>query len=151
MKTAVMYQSLRGGTRRAANAIANSFQSSGATVGTYPVTNIDAQFVLDADLLVIGTWTDGLFGIGAKPAQIGKLNALPDMSQRKASLFVTYEISPTKSLQQFEEWAQERGIDLVHQQGFKVRGPFSKDISDEVADLTQKSMEAIAPTDVGLG
>ena len=151
MKTAVMYQSLRGGTRRAANAIANSFQSSGATVGTYPVTNIDAQFVLDADLLVIGTWTDGLFGIGAKPAQIGKLNALPDMSQRKASLFVTYEISPTKSLQQFEEWAQERGIDLVHQQGFKVRGPFSKDISDEVADFTQKSMEAIAPTDVGLG
>ncbi len=151
MKIAVMYQSLRGGTRRAANAIANSFQSSGATVGTYPVTNIDAQFVLDADLLVIGTWTDGLFGIGAKPAQIGKLNALPDMSQRKASLFVTYEISPTKSLQQFEEWAQEREIDLVHQQGFKVRGPFSKDISDEVADFTQKSMEAIAPTDVGLG
>ena len=151
MKIAVMYQSLRGGTRRAANAIANSFQSSGATVGIYPVTNIDAQFVLDADLLVIGTWTDGLFGIGAKPAQIGKLNALPDMSQRKASLFVTYEISPTKSLQQFEEWAQERGIDLVHQQGFKVRGPFSKDISGEVADFTRKSMEAITPTDVGLG
>ena len=151
MKIAVMYQSLRGGTRRAAIAIANSFQSLGATVGIYPVTNIDAQFVLDADLLVIGTWTDGLFGIGAKPAQIGKLNALPDMSQRKASLVVTYEISPTKSLQQFEEWAQERGIDLVHQQGFKVRGPFSKDISGEVADFTQKSMEAIAPTDVGLG
>ena len=151
MKIAVMYQSLRGGTRRAANAIANSFQSSGATVGTYPVTNIDAQFVLDADLLVIGTWTDGFFGIGAKPAQIGKLNALPDMSQRKASLFVTYEISPTKSLKQFEEWAQEREIDLVHQQGFKVRGPLSKDISGEVADFTQKSMEAIAPTDVGLG
>ena len=137
MKIAVMYQSLRGGTRRAANAIANSFQSSGATVGTYPVTNIDAQFVLDADLLVIGTWTDGLFGIGANRAQIGKLNALPDMSQRKASLFVTYEISPTKSLQQFEEWAQERGIDCVHQQGFKLRGPFSKAISDVEEDFRE--------------
>ena len=103
MKIAVMYQSLRGGTRRAADAIAMSFQGLGSDVGIYPVTNIDAQFILDADLLVIGTWTDGLFGIGAKPAQVGKLNTLPDISQKKTSLFVTYEISPTKSLQQFEE------------------------------------------------
>tara|TARA_B100001996_G_scaffold330233_1_gene278290 strand:+ start:457 stop:906 length:450 start_codon:yes stop_codon:yes gene_type:complete len=145
MKIAVMYQSLRGGTRRAADAIAMSFQGLGADVGVYPVTNIDAQFVLDADLLVIGTWTDGLFGIGAKPAQVGKLNTLPDISQKKTSLFVTYEISPTKSLQQFEEWAQERGVALIHKQGFKVRGPFSKDISDEVENFTQISLTAITP------
>ena len=145
MKIAVMYQSLRGGTRRAADAIAMSFQGLGSDVGIYPVTNIDAQFILDADLLVIGTWTDGLFGIGAKPAQVGKLNTLPDISQKKTSLFITYEISPTKSLQQFEVWAQERGVALIHKQGFKVRGPFSKDISDEVENFTQISLTAITP------
>ncbi len=141
-----MYQSLRGGTRRAANEIAKSFQALGAAVGTYPVTNIDAQFVLNADLLVIGTWTDGLFGLGAKPAQIGKLNTLPDISQKKTSIFVTYEISPSKSLQQFEEWAIDRGVNLVHQQSFKVRGPFRKDISEEIEDFTRKSIEAITST-----
>lgn len=145
MKIAVMYQSLRGGTRRAADAIAMSFQGLGSDVGIYPVTNIDAQFILDADLLVIGTWTDGLFGIGAKPAQVGKLNTLPDISQKKTSLFITYEISPTKSLQQFEVWAQERGVALIHKQGFKVRGPFCKDISDEVENFTQISLTAITP------
>ncbi|MEC8974599.1 MAG: flavodoxin family protein [Actinomycetota bacterium] len=143
MKIAVMYQSLRGGTRRAAEALGKSFQSQGAAVGIYPVTNIDAQFVLDADLLVIGTWTDGLFGLGAKPAQIGKLNTLPDISQKKAAIFVTYEISPKKSLQQFAEWANERGASLIHQQGFKVRGPFRTDISEEIENFTRKSIASV--------
>tara|TARA_B100000700_G_scaffold251740_1_gene282921 strand:+ start:417 stop:902 length:486 start_codon:yes stop_codon:yes gene_type:complete len=146
MNIAIMYQSLRGGTRRAADAIAKCFQDQGASVGTYPVTNIDAQFVLNADLLVIGTWTDGLFGLGAKPAQIGKLNTLPDISQKKTSLFVTYEISPSKSLEQLEEWALERGADPIHSQGFKVRGPFRKDISEELETFVSTSIEAITST-----
>ena len=119
MKIAVLYQSVRGGTKRAAHAIAKNFQDKGVIVGIYPVTDIDAQFVLSADLLVIGTWTDGFFGLGAKPAQIGKLNTLPNISHRKTALFVTYEIDPTKSLQQFEHWALDRGADLVGKQGFK--------------------------------
>ena len=146
MKIAVMYQSLRGGTKRAAHAIAKSFQDKGATVGIYPVTDIDAQFVLTADLLVIGTWTDGFFGLGAKPAQIGKLNTLPNISHRKTALFVTYEIEPKKSLQQFERWALDRGADLVSQQGFKVRGPFRKDIAEEIESFTEHLIMSIATT-----
>ena len=108
VNTAVLYQSLRGGTERAAHAIGAGFARHG-DAGVYRVDRINAQFVLNSDLLVIGTWTDGLFGIAAKPAQLAKLEALPAFDHRDVALFVTYEISPDKSLAQLGDWAVERG------------------------------------------
>ena len=80
LKIAILYQSLRGGTKRLAETLGTNFQSKGSSVGVYPITNYDAQFVLEADLIVIGTWTDGLFGLGARPGQLGKLNTLRNLS-----------------------------------------------------------------------
>ena len=53
MKTAILYQSLRGGTERLAHSIAENFQTKGSSVGTYPITNIDAQFVLRIFIVLI--------------------------------------------------------------------------------------------------
>jgi hypothetical protein len=145
VKVAVLYQSLRGGTERAAHRIADGFRSRDCEVGVYPVTSFDAQFVLKSDLVAVGTWTDGLFGIGARPAQIGKLNALPSLAHRRAALFVTYEISPTRSLQGLSEWAEERELDVVASAGFKVRGPLRKDISDQVEGFVAEALAALQP------
>lgn len=122
--------------------IGEAFRAEDARCGVYPVTNFDAQFVLNADLVVVGTWTDGLFGIAAKPAQIGRLNALPSIAHRKTALFVTYEISPAKSLAGLREWAEERQADVVAEAGFKVRGPFRGDITAEVESFVQAALGA---------
>lgn len=121
MKVAVLYQSLRGGTERAAERLAEEFRRHDATVGLYPVTNLDAQFVLKADLLVIGTWTDGLFGLAARPAQIGKLLTLPPIAHRKTAVFVTYEISPKSSLAKLADWAERQDAHVVAAAGFHRR------------------------------
>ena len=145
MKTAILYQSLRGGTKKLAHSLAEDFHRKGSTVGVYPITEIDAQFVLTADLLVIGTWTDGLFGLGARPAQLNKINTLPDINHRNVALFVTYEISPDNSLKGFSEWANRRGASVVATHGFKVRGPFRKDIQADMASFVDEALSQFLP------
>ncbi|HJM29042.1 MAG: flavodoxin family protein [Acidimicrobiales bacterium] len=147
MKTAILYQSLRGGTKKLAHSIAEGFVDKGSAVGVFPITNINAQYVLNADLLVIGTWTDGLFGLGARPAQLGKLNLLPDISHRNVALFVTYEISPEKSLKGLCEWTQDRGASIVTSSGFKVRGPFQKNIQPEINSFVDNALSHFLPTE----
>lgn len=142
MNVAVLYQSLRGGTERAAETIAREYVAQGANAGAYPVTNFDAQFVLKADLLVIGTWTDGLFGLAARPAQLGKLATLPSIAHKPAAVFVTYEISPTRSLAALAGWAERQGADVVARAGFNRRK-----LDEGVADFVGESLRALQPAD----
>jgi flavodoxin len=144
VNVAVLYQSLRGGTERAAHRIGEAFEAHNATVGVYPVTQFDAQFVLKADLIVIGTWTDGLFGIAAKPAQIGKLNTLPSIAHRNVAVFVTYEISPKRSLAGLVEWATERGAEVVATAGLRVRGPRRPDLAEATATFAEAAIDALS-------
>ena len=103
---------------------------------------------MSADLILIGTWTDGLFGLGAKPAQIGKLNTLPDIAHRKVALFVTYEINDQGSLNGLTKWAQNRGASVIAANGFKVRGPFRKDIKNDISDYVDEALSAFVSTEV---
>lgn len=133
MNAAVLYQSLRGGTERAAHLIAGELERRDAACGVYPVTNFDAQFVLRADLLFIGTWTDGLFGLGARPGQIGKLMGLPSIAHRPVAVFVTYELSPKASLRKLAGWAERQDARVVARAGFHRRH-LHQGMSEFVAD-----------------
>ena len=136
MNVAILYQSLRGGTERAAHKLAEEFLSRAASVGVYPVSNFDAQFVLRADLLVLGTWTDGLFGLGARPGQLPKLNSLPPIAHKATAVFVTYEISPKKSLAKLVAWAERQDARIVASQGFNRR-----DLSLGVPEFVDNALE----------
>jgi flavodoxin len=143
VNVAVLYQSLRGGTERAAHRIADELAARAATVGVYPVANFDAQFVLKADLIIIGTWTDGLFGIGAKPAQLGQLNTLPSIAHRPVAAFVTYEISDRLSLTKFQKWLEERDAKVIAAAGFKVRGLGARDIDEAVSEFVDAALASL--------
>ncbi len=138
MNVAVLYQSLRGGTERAAEALGAEFNAQGAKAGVYPVTNFDAQFVLSADLVVIGTWTDGLLGIGARPAQLGKLATLPSIAHKSVAVFVTYEISPKASLRKLADWAERRDADVVARAGFHRRR-----LDEGAAEFVTEALQAL--------
>jgi len=73
MKAAVLYQSLTGTTRDAAELIALNLQQEGwGITGVSPVTKPELRSIQDADLVVIGTWVHGLFVVGQAP--FGVLN-----------------------------------------------------------------------------
>ncbi len=142
MNVAVLFQTLRGGTQRAAEALGTEFRLQGAGCGVYPVTNFDAQFVLDADLIVIGTWTDGLFGLGAKPGQMAKIRQLPSIAHKNVAVFVTYEISPKASLAKLVGWAESQDASVVCQAGFHRRH-----LDRGTDEFVSEALEAVQPVD----
>lgn len=137
MNVAILHQSLRGGTARAADKIGHEFIAQGARAGVYPVTSFDAQFVLKSDLLVIGTWTDGLFGLAARPAQIGKLMTLPSIALKDTAVFVTYEISAKASLPKLADWAERQGANVVASAAFNRRK-----LDEGVEDFVKQALAA---------
>src|SRR5262245_30324757 len=65
----VVYESLTGNTRRAASRIGADLTASGVPTSVCPITEIDYPALAAADVVVIGTWTDGLFVVGQRPGR----------------------------------------------------------------------------------
>ncbi len=109
----VIYESLTGNTRRAAELIADELTTSGSTVAVCPTTAIDYQALSAADLVIVGTWTDGLFIVGQRPGRAGRLRKLPVIDRKRAVVYCTYALDPGKTLAKLAAIVEERGGDVV--------------------------------------
>jgi hypothetical protein len=113
MRAAVIYESLTGNTRKAAGLIAAELERGGIPTTVSPTTAIDYQALQDADLVVLGTWTDGLVLFGQRPGRSGRLKKLPYISGKKCAVFVTYAVDAGKVLDKFVALAEERGGEVL--------------------------------------
>jgi flavodoxin len=123
VKIVVLFQSMRGTTRKVAGMIGEALADRGHDVHTYPVTAFDYQKLAEADLVIVGTWTDGLILFGQRPGQMGKLNIMPDIPGKRVGVFVTYEFAPKAALPGLAEWAESKGAVVVARAGFNKRKP----------------------------
>src|SRR5579859_746771 len=73
----IVYESLTGNTRRASELIAAELRRAGIATSTCAVTQLDYQALSDADLVIVGTWTDGIFVVGQRPGRAQRLRNLP--------------------------------------------------------------------------
>src|SRR5207247_264646 len=80
MQVVIIYESLTGNTRAAAQLISDAFFERNVAAKLYAVGGFDPEAVADADLVVAGSWTDGLFFVGQKPARRKKFTAFGDLS-----------------------------------------------------------------------
>jgi hypothetical protein len=94
----LIYESMTGTTRRAAHLIADGFFDHRIGSQVFPATGVTAQAVKDADLVVIGTWTDGALVVGQRPGRAKHLRALPDLTGKRCVVYCTYAIHPGKTL-----------------------------------------------------
>src|SRR5947209_2106641 len=68
VKAMVIYESLTGNTRKAAALIGEQLDRGGLeVVALSPTTAVDLQALSAVDLVVVGTWTDGIFVVGQRP------------------------------------------------------------------------------------
>ena len=112
LHTIVIYESLTGNTRRAAGLIGDELGRAGHTVGAVcPVTAIDYQALSDADLVVLGTWVDGIFVVGQRPGRSGRLRALPALAGKQAAAYCTYALNPGRTLEKMNRILASRGAD----------------------------------------
>ena len=109
----VIYESLTGNTKKAADFIVNELVAGGVQAVACPTTAVDYQALADADLVIVGSWTDGLFLFCQKPASAGRLSQLPFLTGKKAAVYCTYAIETGKTLTKLEGIIKDRGADVI--------------------------------------
>ena len=110
MKVVVTYESRTGTTRRAAQLVAGGLRGAGADVSIAPIASVGFGELAQADLVVVGTWTDGLFFFGQRPGGGGKIaRLLPDLWDKQTYSFVTYAKNPGRSHEKLGELLEAKG------------------------------------------
>lgn len=113
MNAIVIYESLTGNTKKAAGFIVDELIAHGVAAVSCPTTDVDYQALADADLVIVGSWTDGLFLFGQKPANVGRLSQIPFLTGKQAAVYCTYAIETGKTLEKLEGIIKDRGAEVI--------------------------------------
>ena len=91
MQVVVTYESRTGNTARAADMIGALLTQAGVGVSVDSIADVDYGALARADLVIIGTWTGGLFLFGQHPGGATKIaSTLPDLWDKPTYAYVTY-------------------------------------------------------------
>ena len=113
MNVVVIYESMRGHTRSAAEMIAGVSAPAGIDVTVLEATNLDYGKLAEADLIFVGCWTDGLFFFGQKPGNAFKFRAMPVLDRKRVAVFCTYAVNPGKTAQKLAAIMEDKGAEVV--------------------------------------
>ncbi len=113
MNVVVIYESRSGNTKRAAELIASGVIRDGGTAAAYPSTAVDLAAVSAADLVVVGTWTDGLFFFGQRPGGSMRLWEMPDIHHKRAAVFCTYAKNPGNTVTKLAKLVEGKGATVI--------------------------------------
>jgi flavodoxin len=138
VRAIVIYESLTGNTRTAAEGLARGLTAKGVATVACPITRIDYQALSEADLVVVGSWVDGLFVVGQRPGRVGRIAQLPTLAGKRAVVFLTYALHPGKALQKLSDTVAERGADVLG--GITIR---RDKIATGVDDLVDRILDVV--------
>lgn len=113
MKAVVIYESLTGNTRRAAGFIGAELERRGVPATVANITAVPYQALAEADLVVVGSWTDGLILFGQRPGRSGRLKKLPYISGKRCAVFCTYAVDAGNVLDKMVAMMEDRGADVM--------------------------------------
>ncbi|MCP3991303.1 MAG: hypothetical protein GY724_19665 [Actinomycetia bacterium] len=119
MKAIVIYESLTGNTRTAGHLIADELTRSGVETLACPIDEVQLQALSEADLVIVGSWVDGLFLFGQRPGRVGRLATLPVIDGKLAAVYCTYAVQAGKTLDKLAGIVTRRGGDVVG--GFPIK------------------------------
>jgi hypothetical protein len=105
-----------------------------------PITNVDYQALSEADLVVVGSWVDGLFVVGQRPGRMGRIAQMPALAGKKAIVYLTYALAPGKALQKLSDTVAGRGAEVLG--GVTIR---RDRIEAGVVDLVAKILDVVTP------
>jgi flavodoxin len=139
MDALVIYESLTGTTRRAAGLIAAELGAAGVATTVSSVRRVDLAALAAAELVIVGSWTDGLVFFGQKPGRSDRLKGLPVMYGKRAAVYVTYAVDPGRAVSKLEDIVRDRGADVIG--GMAIR---RTDLGAHVADFVDRLLAAVA-------
>jgi hypothetical protein len=130
----VIGESMTGTTRKAAGLIAAGLRQGGIETRISPATDVDLAALSAADLVILGSWTDGLVFVGQKPGRQARLWNLPYLTGKQAYVYCTYAVDAGHAVDKLADIATERGAQVLG--GRKVhRFHLQRDCAAVVADV----------------
>lgn len=128
----VCHESSGGTTAATAIAIADQLAAVGARVTTLPITEVGASELAAADIIIVGTWVEGLVVARVHPAKAmcKWLENLPRLGSRPVGVFCTYGVNPKTTLGEMRAAIEAKGGHISEEAAF---GP--KDREGDVAHL----------------
>ncbi|HEY2815021.1 MAG TPA: flavodoxin family protein [Acidimicrobiales bacterium] len=143
MKVVVLYESMTGNTRRAAELIGGAAAATGAEVSVRPVTEPDLHELSVADVVFVGTWVDGLVLFGQRPGRATRLWKLPVLDHKPVAVFCTYAINAGKALAKTTAIVEAKGARIVGTHQFR-RDRLEQGVAEFVDDVLQSVQTAPA-------
>jgi sulfite reductase alpha subunit-like flavoprotein len=138
MNAAIIYESFTGNTRKTAHLIAQELTKAGVGASVSPITNVDYQALEVADLVIVGTWTDGIVIAGQRPGRAARLRHLPVLDRKRCLVYITYAIDPGKALQKLTRIMEERGANVLGGMAIK-----RNDLEGGARDFVARLLDAI--------
>jgi len=141
MNGIVIYESLTGNTKAAGHIIADELTAAGVETIACPITAVDLQALSDADLVVVGSWTDGVFFFGQRPGRAGRLaGKLPRIDGKKAVVYCTYALDCGGTLDKLARIVRMGGGDVVG--GYAIKRDDLFGGSKELVDRLLSALDA---------
>jgi flavodoxin len=113
VKALVIWESLTGTTRKAAEQIATGLRAGGIETSVSPVAAIDLAALSAADVVVVGSWTDGLVFVGQKPGRQSRLWSLPFLTGKRAFVYCTYAVDAGHAVDKLADIVRDRGAEII--------------------------------------
>jgi hypothetical protein len=142
MRAIVIYESLTGNTRKAADLIVAELERSGVVATASPITQVDLQALSHADLVIVGSWVDGMILFGQRPGRGGRLARLPVIDGKTAAVYCTYAVDPGKTLEKLAKIVTRRGGEVVG--GYAIKRTRLRDGAREFVDRLLGALEPAA-------
>ena len=119
----VTFDSRSGHTRKAAEVVAGRLSNRGSQVITTEMANVGLAELQWAELLVLGTWAQGLVVAGVKPSVASSewISKLPDLGGIQVAIFCTFAFSPSGALRKLNESLASKGAEVIASSGISRR------------------------------
>ena len=140
MKAALLVESLTGNTWQAAEMIGSKLSQERWTItGLSKVAKPNLLSIEEADVVLVGTWTHGLFVVGQTPFALAKIANLPTMRGKQAACFLTFALNAGKSIDKLTAAVGQTGAAMVG--GLEIK----RNYLDQHTDLfVQRLLGAVA-------
>lgn len=120
MQAVVGYHSRHGHTRRAAEAIAAEVTRRGGAAKVTPIEQLTAPDVEAADVVFAGTWAQGFFFVGVRPAGLDAwLPGVPSLGGKPTATFATYRLRPAGLLPKLNTALRGKGAKVTASTAFR--------------------------------
>ncbi len=137
----VAFESRSGHTEALARSLAGTLGQSGAGVRVRRLGEIGLADIAEADVVVLGTWVEGLVvaRVGPAPATRAAIAGLPELGATKLATFCSYGVAPKGTLTELRRLLESRGGTVVAEHAF---GPRDRD-TDAMAAFAEEVLAAV--------